>query len=175
MQSSRILVDGLSRCLCPSINTIIATSPVLFVRKTKELHYAHANSQKPQYGIRRVSTLPHAQRNVQHADLTSQRRQAYDRHTREELHSRLLVLKEQHGSFLELAELVEYLITKRHEKPSAIHYGALIAANCDAQHGSADVVRTLLLEMKQYKIGVDASISHSILQVSDPCFSTNRH
>jgi hypothetical protein len=60
---------------------------------------------------------------------------------------------------------VDYLITSRREKPSLPLYNALIRANADASHGSADAVANLLREVKDENIVPDSNLYHSTLQV----------
>jgi hypothetical protein len=69
------------------------------------------------------------------------------------------------GRYHDIVNLVEYLVTTRREKPSLIHYDALIRANSDAAYGSAEVVKGLLQEMKESSIAGDAGLYHGVLQV----------
>jgi hypothetical protein len=70
------------------------------------------------------------------------------------------------NGYTKIAELVDYLIANRGEKPALIHYDALIRANADAENGSVEVVRRLLGEMKEMGIGADSGLYHGVLQVS---------
>jgi hypothetical protein len=74
-------------------------------------------------------------------------------------------MRTEEGAYHRVAELVEYLITVRGEKPALIHYDSLIRANADAENGSVDVVKGLLVEMKQEGIGPDSGLYHGVLQV----------
>lgn len=69
------------------------------------------------------------------------------------------------GRYHDIVRLVEYLVTTRGEKPSLLHYDALIRANSDAAYGSVEVVRGLLREMKESRILGDAGLYHGVLQV----------
>lgn len=60
---------------------------------------------------------------------------------------------------------MKYLICERGEKPALIHYDALIRANADAEFGSAEVVKDLLIEMKEERIAADSGLYHGVLQV----------
>jgi hypothetical protein len=82
------------------------------------------------------------------------------------LHERLRNMRAQENSYPKIAELVDYLIGNRGEKPALIHYDALIRANADAENGSVEVVRRLLREMKEMEIGADSGLYHGVLQVS---------
>jgi hypothetical protein len=75
-------------------------------------------------------------------------------------------MRTQENGYNKIAELVDYLIRNRGEKPALIHYDALIRANADAENGSVEVVRSLLKEMKEMGIGADSGLYHGVLQVS---------
>ncbi|RAL62362.1 hypothetical protein DID88_004928 [Monilinia fructigena] len=59
----------------------------------------------------------------------------------------------------------DYLVKVRQEKPALVHYDALIAANADAENGSAEVVRTLLEEMKGWELVLIRDFITQFLQV----------
>jgi hypothetical protein len=81
------------------------------------------------------------------------------------IHDSIRFYLTQEGKYKDIASLVHYLISSRGEKPARIHYDALIRANADAENGSAEVVGTLLKEMKELGIGTDAGLYHGALQV----------
>jgi hypothetical protein len=83
----------------------------------------------------------------------------------ERLHSRLRQLTTEAGAYHKITQLVEYLIRERGDKPGLIHYDALIKANADAEFGNAEVVKDLLVEMKQDGITADSGLYHGVLQV----------
>lgn len=83
----------------------------------------------------------------------------------EEIRERLRELKTEQGAYKQVAEIVEYLVKARQETPVLLHYDALISANADAENGSAEVVRTLLEEMKELNVGADSGLYHAVLQV----------
>lgn len=85
--------------------------------------------------------------------------------TIQQLHDRLRQMLTEEGRYNDIAELVGYLVTTRGEKPSLLHYDALIRANSDAVHGSADVVKQLLWEMKRNNVLGDSGLYHGVLQV----------
>ena len=58
---------------------------------------------------------------------------------------------------------MQHLIEVRHEKPSLRHFDALIRANADAQHGSAEVVEELLREMDKEGIIGDSGLYHGVM------------
>ena len=83
----------------------------------------------------------------------------------ERLHTRLQGFDAQEGAYGLMIGLVEYLIRNRGEKPTAVHYNALIRANADPDFGSVEAVRALLTEMKESEIPLDSAICHSVLLV----------
>jgi len=72
------------------------------------------------------------------------------------------------GHASKVDELVEILVRKRHEAPNAKIYAALILANVDCEHGSAERVKMLLDEMANEGIMPDHAICNNILKVSRP-------
>jgi hypothetical protein len=81
------------------------------------------------------------------------------------LHGKLRQLCTEIGAYHRIAELVEFLIREKGEKPALIHYDALIRANVDAEFGSAEVVKDILVEMQQEGIAADSGLYHGVLQV----------
>lgn len=61
--------------------------------------------------------------------------------------------------------ILHVLVRYRHIRPDVRHYRALILANCDPIHGSADQVRALLGEMEPNGIPLDSATLHAALQV----------
>ncbi|POS86796.1 hypothetical protein EPUL_001754 [Erysiphe pulchra] len=59
--------------------------------------------------------------------------------------------------------IVDHLITVRKEKPSSLHYAALIRANASAYWGSAESVKDLLTEMDKLGIIKDSQVYHNVL------------
>jgi hypothetical protein len=188
MQVSRITIDGLWRCLCPSIDAIA----------TSQLRAPIRNNQFRSIPHRRVLARPQLVWKVSARCLHSEARSAFqqlgekeaqiqdtrdasgyfkfiqpsksphatlDELTISELHDSLRHLNAENGAYKKIADLVEYLIDKREEKPSLLHYDALIRANADASYGSADAVANLLEEMKEAGIVADSGLYHSVLQV----------
>jgi hypothetical protein len=82
-----------------------------------------------------------------------------------ELHEALRQLRASKSPYGEIADMVEYLVRVRGEKPSLLHYDALIFANADPERGSAEVVAQLLMEMKKEGIVPDSGLYHSALHV----------
>lgn len=68
-------------------------------------------------------------------------------------------------SVVRAMNILRVLVGERHIRPDVRHYRALILANSDPEHGSADQVRTLLAEMEPNGIPVDSGTLHAALQV----------
>lgn len=183
MQIPRIAIDGLWRCLCPSFDAIAAsqlsqpgrralTRPCLCTTKrpsrsvlSRTIHSSKKLRLEEQddapMTVRRIkpsktsSAIAQSSRPYRSLDDVSVR----------ELHDTLRHIGTKDGAYKSIADLVDYLITSRGEKPSLPLYDALIRANADASHGSADAVANLLLEVKEEKIVPDSNLYHSALQV----------
>lgn len=179
MTAPRIPIDGLWRCLCPSIDTFIFARPATFsqlprkllnrpVIKNKKLPTCLKN--RP-FHTTTITSLPvpngqYIPRSRHNKSRTKTPKPInLERLTNNQIHERLSQLKTEEGAYTQVAEVVEYLVKVRQERPALVHYDALIAANADAENGSAEVVRTLLEEMKGLGIGADSGLYHTVLQV----------
>jgi hypothetical protein len=205
MSVTRVPIDGLWRCLCPSIDAIILSSsshtlsavrpqqnrvPTCSRQLQPWARSLHSSS-RARFEIRREA-LPYPTKDYKHARsglhigkdqllLTARGSSGaqsghfpiaassdlgdLDAVPTTRLHDRLRQMLTEEGRFYDIAKMVEYLVSKRGEKPALIHYNALIRANADAEYGSAAVVRALLAEMKESGIGADAGLYHGVLQV----------
>jgi hypothetical protein len=192
MPAIKTAIDGLWRCLCPSIDNLVASGTL---RRLRPLRNA---SVRPQ--VRTTKTL-RSQSRVQHLH-TAPRHQKIpiesDHHEAPRIHSRyydttirttyndpepeyerlnriplpslhddLRQLATEPNKYHKITELVEYLVTFR-EKPCLLHYDALIRANADPYYGSAEVVGRLLRETKELGVGADSALYHGALQVCFP-------
>lgn len=190
MPGTRIAIDGLWRCLCPSFDALVF--PQLNAPLTRGASRPLINSKKP--------TLPRRARNVssysstgvprvQSQDPFKQQFQGHIQGSRTpstrknsaqdpappyaslddvpiaQLHETLRNIRTENGAYNKIVDLVMYLVKNRGEKPSLLHYDALIRANADAGHGSAEIVAHLLSEMTQKGIVPDSGLYHSALQV----------
>ncbi|CZT43709.1 uncharacterized protein RSE6_03783 [Rhynchosporium secalis] len=81
-----------------------------------------------------------------------------------QLHDKLRRLRMERKAYTKVADLVEYLIKVRGEKPALIHYDSLIRVNASALLGSAVAIRNLLNEMKEHTIAPDSGLFHGALQ-----------
>ena len=187
MPTTRIPIDGLWRCLCPAIDTIVSAQTIprrIIPRKapippktflssrTRPFH----SSTRSQWGWASTAgstasdkeksrTIPPRKEESHDSFAPNGRRPAESDHLELPLlHEKLRALCVQ-GSYHKITELVEYLISERGEKPALIHYDALIRANSDAEFGSAQVVRDLLAEMKEDGIAADNGLYHGVMQV----------
>ena len=184
MPTTRIPIDGLWRCLCPTFDIIVSAQslpcrsvlrkasipPKPFPRaRTRPFH----SSTRTQWGWASAATgdreksraIPPRKEETHNSFSRTGPRHAESKHLElPKLHQRLRALCVQ-GPYQEIIELVGYLISQMGEKPALIHYDALIRANSDAQFGSAQVVRDLLAEMKEEGIAADNGLYHAVLQV----------
>lgn len=80
-----------------------------------------------------------------------------------ELHNYLREIRDQSGAYFQILDLVDHLIRERGERPSLRHFDALIHANADAEHGSAEVVEDLLRECESEGIVGDGGFYHGVL------------
>lgn len=61
--------------------------------------------------------------------------------------------------------MLRELIEVRHIQPETRHYDALILANREARHGSADALYPILAEMEREKVGIGASTLSAVLEL----------
>lgn len=181
MPPLRIPIDGLWRCLCPSIDTITLaqTSNRAF---SSQIPSRRRDSHRRAAQPRDFHSSPHAFEIIQHETI-NQHSDTYSngfnriiratpdqyRHVPlSRLYDQLRRVRNTEGAYQTILELVDHLIASRGEPPSLIHYEALISANADAENGSVEAVKDLLQEMKDEGIGLNSGVYHSILQVRLP-------
>lgn len=87
--------------------------------------------------------------------------------SREVIYEALAALQESENSYFNIVRLAEHLVTQRRERPNARLYEALIKANVNHVHGSAEVARDLFREMVRLRITPSPKIYIALLQV---CF-----
>jgi hypothetical protein len=61
--------------------------------------------------------------------------------------------------------MLEELVQRRHVRPQARHYEALILSQCEHRHGSAAALYPILVEMERERIGIGASTLSAVLKV----------
>ncbi|KAK0102828.1 hypothetical protein ONS95_000974 [Cadophora gregata] len=209
MPTTRIPIDGLWRCLCPSLDGIaivrhqrVAPSSRIFPAgytcrtnrpQTHPFHTStHARALQNEnstgssrcfgenwnstpnnaatlssYASSQGSGIPSTQFRVPTVSRLNSKipYETLDSMSIPQIHDLLRKTRTERKSYFKVVELVSYLISERGEKPALIHYDSLIRANASAMQGSADAVRTLLEEMKEFQIGADSGLYHGALQV----------
>jgi len=188
MLVTRIAIDGLWRCLCPSIDAIAVSQLSLPVRGASVrpcLRTTQLVVSQPSRSC--VSRSVHSKIEIKLEERNNATKTTIDNITPSrtpsanlkpsspygsldevpitELHDTLRNIGTKNGAYKSIADLVEYIITSRGEKPSLLLYDALVRANADASHGSAKAIATLLQEVKDEKIVPDSNLYHSALQV----------
>lgn len=180
MQVTRIAIDGLWRSLCPSFDAIAAPPSLRLaltctsfertkrlsksvscrsIHCSKKLRLQEQDDAAVTFGRIKPSKTSGPVKNASpaHAGL--------DDVPVRELYDTLHNVGAEDRAYKRITDLVDYLITSRGEKPSLILYDALIRANADASHGSANAVANLLREVKEANIVPDSNLYHSALQV----------
>jgi hypothetical protein len=190
MPGTRIAIDGLWRCLCPSFDALAfsqlkapfrrgasrpsigSKKPTLSRRARNVSSYSSTDiaTIQPQHQHKEQSRARIQENRNPSTTWNSSRAPAppyasLDDVPVAQLHETLRNIRTENGAYNKIVELVTYLIKNRGEKPSLLHYDALIRANADAGYGSADIVAHLLREMKQEGIVPDSGLYHSALQV----------
>jgi hypothetical protein len=190
MPGTRIAIDGLWRCLCPSFDafafsqlkaplrrgasrpSIGSKNPTLLRRARDVSSYSSTDVAKiqPQHQYKEQPRVHIQESRNPSTTWNSVRAPAPPYNSLDDvpiaqLHETLRNIRTENGAYNRIVELVTYLIKNRGEKPSLLHYDALIRANADAGRGSADIVAHLLREMNQEGIVPDSGLYHSALQV----------
>lgn len=179
----RIAIDGLWRCLCPSFDAIAASQLTRPLRQASTRPRLYSNKRCSRNVLSRSindstkarieeldDTAVTARRIKPSKPLSAIQKSSplyasLDDVPVRELYDTLRNIGTKDNAYKSIADLVDYLITSRGEKPSLLLYDSLIRANADASHGSADAVAKLLREMKEEKIVPDSNLYHSALQV----------
>ncbi|RKF62175.1 Pentatricopeptide repeat-containing protein, chloroplastic [Erysiphe neolycopersici] len=188
-----IRIDALYRCLCPSIDTITSSfsapllqrivDPAPFNRKLRRSRYhsksfwtLNSNSSKRSsrwIGVTRpLHILTCRKTNSQTPTVSEVITQVppisltrpLDDYAIRELHDLVLNIDlEKSETSNVIYHIVDHLITVRKERPSSLHYAALIRANVSAYWGSAESVKELLAEMDKLGIVKDSQVYHYAL------------
>lgn len=189
MPPLRIPIDGLWRCLCPSIDaiTLAQTStrafssqissrrPIPHRRRAAQPRGFHSSpptreiiqSETIDESLAPYGTYQESNR-VRVRKIKRVTPDQYSHIPLSRLYDQLRRIRNTEGAYQSILDLVEHLIAIRGEPPSLIHYEALISANADAEHGSVEAVKGLLQEMKDEGIGLNSGVYHSVLQVRSP-------
>ena len=183
MQVTRIAIDGLWHCLCPSFDAIAAYQLIGPLRQASTRPRLNTNKRSSRSVLSRSINSRTKVRLEERDDATLTVRRikpsktpsaitkssplyaSLDDVPLKELYDTIRNIGTKDGAYKSITDLVNYLITSRREKPSLPLYDALIRANADASHGSADAVANLLREVKDENIVPDSNLYHSALQV----------
>lgn len=188
MQLTRIVIDGLWRCICPSIDLFafpqsnpslqrssirqaLRTTKRALSRPSRSLlsHPIHGKANVKLQG-RSYGTVAETSGRTSSTTLSAVPKPTPSNSTLDdvpvaELHDTLRNIDAKNGAYRSISDLVGYLIKSRGEIPSLLHYDALIRANADASKGSAEAVANLLREVKEENIIPDSSLYHNALRV----------
>ncbi|KAH8659178.1 hypothetical protein BGZ60DRAFT_382317 [Tricladium varicosporioides] len=186
MPPIRIPIDGLWRCLCPSVESIASLTSARCMRPRQNSTFRSRRvngtfdilrSQAFHTSRRRREETPTTEVSNGHTTNDNASIIRYERGSprkndhpldvasTHQIHDRLWQLKTAPDSFDAIVEAVRYLIMVRGEKPAITHYDALIRANCDAKKGSVVAVKRLLEDMREANIGPNSELYHAVLQV----------
>ncbi|KAK1836608.1 hypothetical protein QBC39DRAFT_89007 [Podospora conica] len=168
----RVVIDGLWRCLCPSIDAALLAKPSPATRSP-----IHANAlQRPPrwvYQTRAAHTDadterpgPNPKRNHSSTDVyyMSKLRPLPTKAIYEVLQK----LRGQHvheDQTVRIRRVVRYLIEDRGEKPNIFLYEALVVANWDSKFGSADELVRIWNEMRAANIPPSQRFLHAALKL----------
>lgn len=176
----RIVIDGLWRCLCPSIDAALSAKylPATRIhandlqRRSRWLHqtraaHTDADSQRP---------IPNPTRSYSSTDVyyVSKLRHL----STKALYEVLQKLRGQHvhdDQPIRIKRVVRYLIEDRGEKPNIFLYEALVVANWDSKIGSADELVRIWNEMRAASIPPSQRFLHAALKVRQPSLPRNLH
>ncbi|KAI2468781.1 hypothetical protein F4781DRAFT_432019 [Annulohypoxylon bovei var. microspora] len=195
MPRERIAIDGLWRCLCPSVDITTLSrliGPPRHPRQRPILppgNNTHITCRQSWREYRRIATespglSDHeileksrigylkrlAKRNPWVPGALFQGVDAFatklDRIPTKTIYAALKELTASEDTYLSVVKLVEYLVKERDERPNALLYESLIRANVDKNHGSAEVARELLREMERLKIPTTPQVYQAVLEVT---------
>ncbi|OTB06729.1 hypothetical protein M426DRAFT_318789 [Hypoxylon sp. CI-4A] len=193
MPGERIVVDGLWRCLCPSVDVTTISrliGPPRNPRYRPTLTPTHIHDVKGRRGFRKVGTDDQRrnkgdtveQERIQYLERLAKRSpwvpgalfQDADvfgttdlgRMPTKTIYAALKELVGAENTYLSVVKLVEYLVRDRKERPNAMLYEFLIRANVDKNHGSAEVAGRLLKEMEKLQIPTTPQIYQALLEVA---------
>ncbi|KAI5866505.1 hypothetical protein GGS23DRAFT_274643 [Durotheca rogersii] len=195
MLGGRIVVDGLWRCLRPSIDItafprLIGPLPPPRQRSSPPpTTNARITERQGRRGIRRVAVTTKAdlerdafeKSRIEYLKRLAKRSPwvpgalfrgvdafatKLDRIPTPTIYSALKELTRSEDTYFSVVKLVEYLIQERGERPNAILYESLIRANVDKNYGSAEAAGELLKEMDKLKIPTTPQIYQAVLDVT---------
>ncbi|KAI1082708.1 hypothetical protein F5B20DRAFT_481047 [Whalleya microplaca] len=185
MLAERLVVDGLWRCLCPSVDLATLSKlsraprctrprPILQIPQRQcrreyrtiaiGINRKSAEQARVEYLVRlakRSPWVPGALFEGVDSFLTK-----LDRIPTRTIYAALRELPGVAGTYFSVVKLVEYLVKERNEQPNAILYTSLIRANIDKRHGSAKVAAQLYMEMEKLGIPDMPQLYQALLEVT---------
>ncbi|KAI1090376.1 hypothetical protein F5B19DRAFT_494434 [Rostrohypoxylon terebratum] len=195
MPRERIAIDGLWRCLCPSVDITTlsrligpARHPrqrqILTPRKNPQItcrqswrEHRYVSTTHPIRDDRerdekaRIGYLQRlAKRNPWAPGVLFQGVDAFstklERIPTKTIYAAIKELTNAEDTYLSIVKLVEYLVIERGERPNATLYESLIKANVDKNRGSARVAGQLFEEMLSLNIATTPQVYQALLEVT---------
>ncbi|CAK7226894.1 hypothetical protein SCUCBS95973_006354 [Sporothrix curviconia] len=162
MTGTRIVVDGLWRCLCPSVDTPAllravnrgpdTTRPILRQGSQSESSSRSSHTLLMQLAVHNLlRARPPFLRELAAASSAT-------------IYAALRELQDKPQAFNRIQAFARYLLDERREAPTAALYEALVRSNCHA-NGSADAVQDLLRALREGSIEGTPSLFHGALSV----------
>ncbi|KAI1814473.1 hypothetical protein GGS20DRAFT_409926 [Poronia punctata] len=189
MPGDRVVVDGLWRCLCPSIDLLSLSRPfdlrllrtrprpILPHTQCQRYHERAQPYQAKQVKSRHSSLHPRLSylnriggRHPWLAEALSDDGNSLTARLRNvptiEIYSALKEVQDAEDTYRFVVRLVEYLVKERGERPNAALYASLIKANVSTRYGSARVAGQLFKEMQTRRIPATPDAYQALLEVT---------
>ncbi|KAI1208050.1 uncharacterized protein F4807DRAFT_432998 [Annulohypoxylon truncatum] len=195
MPRERIAIDGLWRCLCPSVDIITLSRLISPPRHPRQRSILSASSNTRitcRHGWREYhSEAPEIPTSNRHEAIEKARIRYFQRLARRNpwapkvlfqgvnafatklykfstktIYGAIKELTRAEGTYLTVVRLVEYLVKERKERPNLMLYESLIRANVDKDHGSAEVAGQLLEEIESLNLAATPQVYQAILEVT---------
>ncbi|KZF23322.1 hypothetical protein L228DRAFT_282057 [Xylona heveae TC161] len=183
MPVTKIAIDGLWHCLCPSIEAAGALrssfgrvpSRRALLRRSSSIPFPRNAPHTQRRLFSRTIRNPEQASASSTFNVSSYEQNSVDQSTvlsgeslasesTEHLYEVLRSAAAQ-GQYERVLELVNYLVKHRHEEPNLRLYSALLLANVDPNHGIATRITAILDEMSRERIGADSGFYHAALKV----------
>ena len=156
MSSTRLIVDGLWHCLCPSFN-----KSILFHQSIRQFSVPTRRS------VHKIST----KRRTPYPSTTRANSKQDEKDVLDSRGESIPVLYDllrtcaSRGRTTDVDKIVDHLVRERGETPNVRLYSSLILANVNPQHGSPDRASWLVDEMTSSGLAVDSGVCHDVLKV----------
>lgn len=174
MPSSKLLIDSLWRCLCPSfeVSTFHTLSrvaprraphfnPLPCISSSPYLRHKSNLTGSLNFNPKSYATYSYDQLRLPHDEDFWK---TLPEKSTEQLYEDLLS-QASRGYIEDVERLVKYLIGERGQQPNLRLYRALILANINPPHGSAESVISILQELAAEGLEPDAGICYSVIKV----------